>query len=562
MKLSWIRISRWGVVVIAPVLAAPACDDANLTVANSPIFSAPVGRLETRLVSVVNTGGVDAKLGEVSAAALGLAAPFSLVGGTCTSGAVVPKSYGSCTLQIGFMGSQAREYTQSLALSYGWGGGAGSGTLSVSVSGYGRAPIATSWDYRAFANRPLGSATETEVVVRNAGGYTVTLGDVSSSRLALEAPFFGAGGTCASGATLAPDGTCTIVARFAPTAIDTFEDGLEFEYNWAGSGVASFPHYQYISGSTVVPVTVSAEPTILAPVPVGGSAVQTLTVRNAGGEIAVLGTIDTAALGLAPPFVLAGGSCSTGLALAPNGGSCTLDVAFSAATPGAANANLVIRYGWAGSAIAFSVSHAIPATAMAPSSADCYATGCAAGQVCAQITSSAAGAGTCVSVPAPPPGCMAPCIWEARKNCLPVLGACNAQTVQNPSEPSGQITTLCDPATRWATVEDRRFGGVSFGAAYRHDAATCYSTGFNVLGNNRYEIPHTDGTGPIGVTLLTVPGIETRSVWCGPYTSTAGLDPAQSYQENTTAPECVAWERQYLDWTRCRSQASGSCAGL
>ncbi|HEY6557303.1 MAG TPA: hypothetical protein VI072_08515, partial [Polyangiaceae bacterium] len=233
-----------------------------------------------------------------------------------------------------------------------------------------------------------------------------------------------------------------------------------------------------------------------------------------------------------------------------------------ASTPGAANANLVIRYGWGGSAIAFSVSHAIPATAVAPSSADCYATGCAAGQVCAQITSSAAGAGTCVSVPAPPPGCMAPCIWEARKNCLPVLGACNAQTVQNPSEPSGQITTLCDPATRWATVEDRRFGGVSFGAAYRHNAATCYSTGFNALGNNRYEIPHTDGTGPIGVTLLTVPGIETRSVWCGPYTSTSGLDPAQSYQENTTAPECVAWERQYLDWTRCRSQASGSCAGF
>ncbi|HEY6557278.1 MAG TPA: choice-of-anchor D domain-containing protein, partial [Polyangiaceae bacterium] len=420
MRLSWIRISRWGVVLAAPLLAAPACDDANLTIANTPILSAPVGRLETRSVSVVNTGGVDAKLGEVSAAALGLQAPFSVIpGGTCTSGAIVRKSHGSCTLLIGFNAREAREYTDSLALAYGWADGAENGTLTAQVVGVGEPPLRTTSDfYGAFLKRPLGSVTHAELVVQNVGGYTLTLGDVSSPQLDLAPPFFAEGGTCASGAALAPNATCTIAVRFVPTTIDTFDDALAFSYNWAESGAAPRSHYVAVHGSTVVPVTVSAEPTMLAPVPVGGSAVQTLTIRNSGGEIAVLGTIDAAALGLAPPFALAGGSCATGLALAPNGGSCTLDVAFSASTPGAANANLVIRYGWGGSAIAFSVSHAIPATAVAPSSTDCYATGCAAGQVCAQITSSAAGAGTCVSVPAPPPGCMAPCIWEARKNCL------------------------------------------------------------------------------------------------------------------------------------------------
>jgi hypothetical protein len=563
MTLSRVRCSQWAVVILAPLLAAPACEEeAALAVQFRPILSAPVGRADTRIVRVVNTGALDAKLGEVSAAALGLAAPFSLVpGGTCVSGGVVPKGYGSCEFVIGFNAPQARQYSDDFTLAYAPAAGGESRTLVVPVVGTGEEPIRVTAPYRAFTNRPLATVTDAEVVVQNHGGYAVTLGDVGGGRLGLTPPFSAVGGTCASGAVLAPNGTCTIVVRFAATQLGVFDDVLGFEYNWAESGAGPVPAGTPIHGSTVVPITLAADPLLLAPVAVGATAQQVIVVKNSGGAPAVLGTISDAALGLAAPFALSGGSCSTGLALAPNGGSCTLNVTFAPTSAGAANANLVLRYTF-GAFGSRSVSHTIPATAVAPSSTDCYATGCGTGQVCAQISSNASGAGTCVSVPDPPAGCMAPCLWEARKKCLPVLGACNSEITNDPADSTRQTETLCDPRTRWAERDERLYQSVVIGSSYRNNGATCFTSGMKMVGANYYEQPYTDGTGPIAVGLFLVPNDGTRSVWCGPHTSVAGLDPADAYKESITAPECVAWQRQYLDWTRCRSQASGSCAGF
>jgi hypothetical protein len=120
--------------------------------------------------------------------------------------------------------------------------------------------------------------------------------------------------------------------------------------------------------------------------------------------------------------------------------------------------------------------------------------------------------------------------------------------------------SICDARTGWA-VKTRRFDGVPIETQYRKDASTCYATVLNIP-SGRIEMAHRDGSGPIAVSKLSSSEVYSRSVWCGPYTSTAGLDPAAAYVENVAAPECVAWERTYLDWTSCRSQTPGSCSAL
>lgn len=562
MMSSWVRWLRIGVIVLVPLLAASTCNDAELALAYRPIFSAPVGRPAVVRVRLENRGGVDATLGEVSAAALGLAPPFSVVGGSCTSGAIVPKSYGSCLLELAFTATEAREYSDTFTVNYTWGDGAGSGTLSALATGTGEPPLRTSWDSRTFRARPLGTVTETTFTVRNAGGYVVTLGDVRSDHLGLAAPFSAVGGTCLSGAALLADATCTMLVRFSPNSVDTFEDALEFTYNWPQSKVTSFAHRVGISGSSVVPVSITANPVILPPVNVASTALQGFVLRNEGGQVAVLGTIDEAALGIAAPFSLVGGTCSTGLALASNGGSCTLEVAFSPRVPGAATGGVSVAYGWAGAPDAFSVSLTIPASGVATSATDCYPTGCGEGQVCARLTSSASGARTCVSVPDPPPGCMAPCVWETRRKCLPVLGACNAEKIPDPNEYGREAVTYCDADTRWAILRDIRFGSVPFETQHRRDGATCYSSKLTSTSSPN-DMVDSDGAGPIAVSSFAPSTSSTeRVVWCGPYTSSAGLDPAQGYRETLSAPECLAWRSTYLDWTNCRTSTAGSCSGF
>jgi hypothetical protein len=204
----------------------------------------------------------------------------------------------------------------------------------------------------------------------------------------------------------------------------------------------------------------------------------------------------------------------------------------------------------------FTLSHALAATAAVPNTANCYQTGCAEGELCVQNTDPSRA--TCFAVPDPPPNCMAPCLWQARRKCLPVRNSCAEEIV--PTGGFNDVRTVCDASSGWA-VREARSDAVPLQTSYRKSAVTCFEMKLN-FNNGRIDVTYSNGTDPIAVSALSFPNPNTQLVHCGPHTSTDGLDPSLAYAENTSSPECTAWQRTYLDPINCRTTAPGSCAGL
>jgi hypothetical protein len=215
----------------------------------------------------------------------------------------------------------------------------------------------------------------------------------------------------------------------------------------------------------------------------------------------------------------------------------------------------------------FTLSIPVRGVAAAVTPMDCFQTGCGSGQVCLQVTSSGTGAGTCVEIPPPPPNCMAPCLWNARRSCLPVMGACNSSTT---TDASGQLVTLsCDPKTRWARQVNtdshdmpRRF------TEERKNGNACFAEleqGFLGEGLTHW---FGDGTAGIAIARDDVGAIYgyPRHVWCGSYTQQQASDysfkPSEPAFIENDSTECKDWNATFLTLTECRISQSGTCAGL
>ncbi|HEY6559903.1 MAG TPA: choice-of-anchor D domain-containing protein [Polyangiaceae bacterium] len=544
------------IVILAPLLAAGACNEPDLEFSVLAPTPAYIEQSNSITVTVQNVGGVDATLGEVSSAALGLTPPFALdtTRGTCTTGTVLAKSYGgNCTLYVLLTPSRVDFYRQSLALAYGWGDGE-TRSESKELVVLAAPPLEgfrTGGDYGA---RPLHLSTRQTYSIQNRGTNELVLGDLSEAGLGLQLPFHRNGGTCESGQRLSPNASCSIWISFVPTALQAFTNTATLRYGLASRGTLEFSNQLTLQGTGTAPVRVSANAPLSQPAAPGTSRRDTVTFTNWGGATAVLGTVTDAVLGLAPPFSIAGGTCTTGATLAPQTGSCTLELQFSPTEIGTFQDELQLPYTYAHGA-AFSISKRLSSRAEANPSARCFDTGCPDGQIC---SAAAPGAGTCVEVPPPPPNCMAPCLWEARRHCLPTFGECTEETTP--------ISTLtCDADTGWAVqstrfsvyqgggwdTRSRRFGTECF-AERRYDA-----TGFLFTVTSSY----TDGSQPIAYAddLFAQPG--TRKVYCGPYTGTQAPPGVAPFVEQQT-PECSAWIDQYLNPTGCQSSSPGTCSGL
>ncbi|HEY6558358.1 MAG TPA: choice-of-anchor D domain-containing protein [Polyangiaceae bacterium] len=499
-------------------------------------------------MNVTNTGGADATLGEVSAAALGLAPPFTLdsTGTTCTTGMVLAKSsVGTCRLQILLMPTEIREYRQTLELDYSWGTGE-TRTLSQEIVMPTAPPLdvlARSIDYGV---KPLHLSAPQEYTIRNRAATAVVLGDVTEAGLGLEPPFHRTGGTCVSGQSLTAHVSCSIQISFVPTAVESFASPAVVRYHVAQSGTPELSAPFTLRGTGTVPVRVSANWPLSQPAAPGTIGRDTVTFTNWGGATATVRAVSSAALGLAPPFSLARTTCITGTTLSPNG-SCTLELEFSPTAIGTFEDELTLSYNYPDGATFF-VSKRLSARAEANPSTNCFDTGCAAGQVC---SATATGVGTCVDVPPPPPNCMAPCLWEARRHCLPVFGACTQEATTN-------STLTCDANTGWTlevwadptpdvehtSSSSRRFGAECF-----------FERQFYVPYLLAYSATYTDGSQPIAFATRD---FGTRNVYCGPHTGAeSGLTPFVEW----LTPECLAWASQYLGQTACQSVSTGTCSG-
>src|SRR6185503_17274357 len=188
---------------------------------------------------VTNTGGATATA--LSATAIG--AGFAYVGGA------YPGSGGSCTtslsgggictinvefrpvaaglatgtINIGYQDSAASNYAVARVVR---GMGTTLALLEINEKADGNEGLITD-----FGGVGLGSSADRSFTVWNVGG-----GEASAISFSLATPFAfaggsfpGTGGSC--GATLASNGTCTVVVRFTPTGATSFTGSLAASYN-------------------------------------------------------------------------------------------------------------------------------------------------------------------------------------------------------------------------------------------------------------------------------------------------------------------------------------------
>ncbi|HMJ11001.1 MAG TPA: choice-of-anchor D domain-containing protein, partial [Polyangiaceae bacterium] len=211
-----IRGFKLGIVLVASVLLAAQCTDARLSISPQ---SADFGRTVAGSSSLVtftftNSGGADAILGPVTQAGLQLSDPFSVAGGTCRTGAIVPADGGTCTLVLRFSPTTIGFPSDSFTLTYNW---EESGVDVRGATGYVRGEVpGLEVPSVIFDEVFIGESKTQNLVLTNYHQIDATFQSITLF-YAEDSPFVITGGTCAPGVTIAAGGgTCTMQITYSP----------------------------------------------------------------------------------------------------------------------------------------------------------------------------------------------------------------------------------------------------------------------------------------------------------------------------------------------------------
>lgn len=171
--------------------------------------------------------------------------------------------------------------------------------------------------------------------------------------------------------------------------------------------------------------------------------------------------------------------------------------------------------------------------------------------------------------PTPPPYCVAPCVWEVIRHCVPTLETCVTNTDADADRVSGTVT--CDPNTGWAKF----YGSVglhTFQDSVSRNGITCFSWNHGALQGfppasflydsaGRKVATYTNGAvlcGDLNWSDFLFDG--------GPHFTDGGVElvdggVAPAYNMDTSRPECVAWDEAtgLPVAPPCSSTRSGTC---
>jgi hypothetical protein len=179
-----------------------------------------------------------------------------------------------------------------------------------------------------------------------------------------------------------------------------------------------------------------------------------------------------------------------------------------------------------------------------------------AGGHAADATSPGADAG-----PTPPTYCVAPCVWDVVKKCVPILRSC----VTEKTFANGLRT--CDRATGWTRFVGA-VGPKQGRESVSHDGATCFSWDSNAVvfvstltdGSGRQVALKPSG-GPVycGVTLAEYFDYTNNHIVDGGLEFPDG-NVAVSYPQDPSNPECAAWDSTGLPvLPPCETAEAGTC---
>ena len=286
-----------------------------------------------RTITVTNVGSGVLNISTLAAGGSHVA-DFSR-SGSCQAGMSLSARGGNCTLVFSFSPTAVGTRTSNLTIASNNSGG--NVTISLAGNATSNIPVATITPAAlTFSTQQVGtSSTAQAVTVGNSGGGRLVISSVAISGL-----HFTQSGNC-MGATLAAGQVCTVSVVFAPTASGSLASTLSVAHGAAGS-----PLSVALAGvGTDLPVPVlqaSPSPVTFAGMTAVGqpSAAESITLTNAGPGSLTLGTIGTNS----SEFVLVGGTtggCAAAMIIAQSA-SCTVDVRFSPAAPGARTGGLSV----------------------------------------------------------------------------------------------------------------------------------------------------------------------------------------------------------------------------
>jgi len=243
---------------------------------------------------------------------------------------------GSCTINVTFSPTATGPLTGALTITDDNNGVTGS-TQKVNLSGTGGGPVVSfSAPSLSFGSQLLGttSAAQTETVTNtgtaNLSISTITVGGTNASDFAKSAD------TC-TGATVTPNGTCTVSVTFTPAATGALSGTLTFTDN--NNNVTGSTQTVNLSGTGGGPVVSLSAPSLsFGNQPLSTtSAAQTETVTNTGTANLSISTVTVGGTD-ASDFAKSADTC-TGATVTLNG-TCTVSVTFTPAATGTRNATL------------------------------------------------------------------------------------------------------------------------------------------------------------------------------------------------------------------------------
>ena len=284
-------------------------------------------------VTVRNNGGQPLTLGAIGISGVNAAEYVIGAASTCAAGTVV-NGGSNCTLQVTFRPTVAGARSAQLSIAH----NATASPALVALTGTGTATpqpaVSVSVTTLSFGTISVGQKSAAQAAMLTNSGEapltlaSLTLGGTSSSDFALA-------GNCASGATVAAGGTCTMQLTFAPTAVGARSATLTVASNAAnGSPVVALSGSGVQYAIAVNPASVALQSTVGTM-----SASVQAVVTNSGASPITLSSIT-----IAGPFVMQPGSnaCGEGpMDLIP-GQACSVYVAFMPATAGPATGEVTI----------------------------------------------------------------------------------------------------------------------------------------------------------------------------------------------------------------------------
>lgn len=203
---------------------------ANLTISMTDPYNygtSAVGSISQFTFTVTNTGSLTA----TGILESGLAAPFSVSGGTCTA-TLAPAA--NCTLVVDFSPAMTGAAADTIQVDYFDGAAAQNASRAVQGTGANPASILISgvnpYDY---GNVSVGSPESHIFTINNTGDVSATALtelNLPDSNFGFSGGVFpGVGGSC--GATLAAASNCTIEVIFNPASTSAFNATVDISYN-------------------------------------------------------------------------------------------------------------------------------------------------------------------------------------------------------------------------------------------------------------------------------------------------------------------------------------------